>query len=245
MAQVIAAAVALLVTPATGQAIESTGQSQSSGSQLASELSDAAEPFGRLGSEVVDGPLVEKWQGVKRIIEAEMTLLSLCRIDVALCPSPAAFEFLSIVERARQRDGLARAGEINRAINLDIRPASDLELYHVSDFWSSPLATLTARAGDCEDYAIAKLVALGEAGLAARDLRMVILRDRLAQEDHAVVAVRIENRWRILDNRRFVMLDDTQYIHFQPIFSIDETGIKRYLDFPLVSASVASTQPYL
>jgi predicted transglutaminase-like cysteine proteinase len=244
-ALILAALPAAMPGPAYAGPGLMAAQAISNARQALIDQAEPTEPFGRLSSTVMDdGPLVDKWQAVRRAIAAEMTLITLCRTNVALCPSPAAVEFLSIVERARIRDGLARAGEINRAINLDVRPASDLDQYHVADFWSSPLATLTAGAGDCEDYAIAKLIALREAGIPPQDLRLVILRDRNSQEDHAVVAVRIDNRWRVLDSRRLPMLDDAQFSHFQPIFAIDDAGIRRYADSSEVSASAAALQPY-
>src|ERR1700752_651257 len=96
--------------------------------------------------------------------------------------------FLEIVRTAAAREGLARLGEINRAFNLAIRPVSDRAQYGVEDYWASPLATLAAGAGDCEDYAIAKLVALRAAGLPADDLRLIIIREMTTGEDHAVLA---------------------------------------------------------
>jgi len=216
---------------------------------LPHDAADEPEPFARPTSEVGEGPLTEKWLAVRHSTDAELGVVALCRLDLALCPSPAAIEFLAIVERARQREGLARVGEINRAINLDIRPVADIDLYKVEDFWSSPLMTLTAGAGDCEDYAIAKFVALREAGVAPADLRLVILRDARLQADHAVVAVRIEHRWRILDSRRLAMLDDMQFIrfqgmsHFEPVFSIGDTGIRRYDENAVVAATAAPQPP--
>ena len=86
------------------------------------------------------------------------------------CVSPAALKFLDIVDAARLREGRARLGEINRAINLAIRPISDLAQHGQIDVWTSPLATLARGGGDCEDYAIAKFVALRRAGIAPDDL---------------------------------------------------------------------------
>ena len=40
---------------------------------------------------------------------------------------------------------------------------SDLAQYGEIDVWSSPLLTFTTGRGDCEDYAIAKFVALHQA----------------------------------------------------------------------------------
>lgn len=209
------------------------------------EVAELAEPFDRPTSDVATGPLADKWQAVQQTIAAEMGVVALCRFDLTLCPSTAAIEFLSIVERARQHDGLAQAGEVNRAINMEIRPAEDIALYNAEDVWSSPLATLTIRAGDCEDYAIAKYVALRAAGVAADGLRLVILRDARSHADHAVVAMRIAGHWRILDNRRLLMLDDQEFVRAQtrvrlePIFSLSENGIRRYDDGALVASASA------
>ena len=114
---------------------------------------------------------------------------------------------------------------------------SDLMQYHVEDLWSSPLATLAAGAGDCEDYAIAKFVALREVGVAPDDLRLVIMRNTLSGEDHAVVAVRSEGHWRLLDNRHLVMLEDVQIRRYHPMFVIDEHEVRRFVDPPIVEAN--------
>ena len=76
------------------------------------------------------------------------------------------------------------------------------------DRWSAPLATLTTGRGDCEDYAIAKYVALREAGVAEDDMRLVIVRDLTAGEDHAVVSARLDEKWIVLDNRRLTLVED-------------------------------------
>lgn len=202
-----------------------------------------AEPFGEVAAEPVEGPILDKWAGIQRAFAAEAALLDLCRAAPTLCPAPAALEFLAIVDQASGLTGLARAGEINRAVNLDIRPASDLERFQAEDVWSSPLATLTARAGDCEDYAIAKYAALRAAGIGASDVRLVILRDAAGREDHAVTAVRIEGRWRILDNRGFVMAEDRDLRRWRPLFVLSEAGVRRYPDEPVVAAAPTQPQP--
>ena len=79
---------------------------------------------------------------------------------------------LQLVELGRQRAGRARLGEINRAVNLSIKATSDWSQYGVDDFWSAPLATIEKGAGDCEDYAILKYLALREAGVSPDDLRL-------------------------------------------------------------------------
>ena len=196
---------------------------------LTSSVDRADEPFGLSTSMVIAGTLPEKWLGVEREVDDERLVLKICEENRASCPSEAAREFLAIVDRARTLEGRARLGEINRAINLKIKPMSDLALYGVEDVWSPPLATLDKGAGDCEDYAIAKFVALQEAGVSADDLRIVILRDDIREEDHAVVAARLDGNWLMLDNRHMIMPEDQQVReYYRPIFLIDHDGVKRY-----------------
>ena len=168
--------------------------------------------------------------------------LALCDGDRDRCVSPAALQLLAIVDIARARDGRARLGEINRAINLAIRPMSDLAQYGEIDVWSSPLVTFAHGAGDCEDYAIAKFVALRLAGIAPDDLRIVIMRDTIRGEDHAVAAARLDGRWLTLDNRRMAMVEDAQVRNYRPTFVIDQTGIMQYVDAPLL-AGLAGADP--
>ena len=153
------------------------------------------------------GPLWLKWRAVEEDIAAEAAVLMRCRADPERCHSPAAQTFIAIIDDARRRDGRARIGEVNRAINLALRPVRDMVQYGVADVWKAPLATFASMQGDCEDYAIAKLVALRELGITAGDLRLLVVHERDAQALHAVAAVRLEGRWLVLDNRRFAMID--------------------------------------
>ena len=194
-----------------------------------------AEPFGLAAAVVSAGTLQEKWLGLARKLDDERVQLALCDGDRAHCASEAALRFLAIVDSARARDGRARFGEINRAINLAIHPMSDLAQYGEIDVWSSPLVTFYRGAGDCEDYAIAKFVALREAGVATEDLRIVIMRDTLLGEDHAVAAARLDGHWLMLDNRRMAMMEDLSVRNYRPLFVFDETRLMRYGDAPLLA----------
>jgi predicted transglutaminase-like cysteine proteinase len=159
--------------------------------------------------------------------------LALCDGDRDRCASPAALQLLAIVDSARAREGRARLGEINRAINLAIRPMSDLAQYGKIDVWSSPLVTFAKGAGDCEDYAIAKFVALSQAGISPEDLRIVLMRDTIRGEDHAVAAVRFDGHWLTLDNRRMAMVEDADLRNQRPLFVIDQSGVMQYASAPL------------
>jgi predicted transglutaminase-like cysteine proteinase len=203
-------------------------------SQESSEvIQKSAEPFGLFAATLSKGGLREKWLGVQRRLDDELVQLALCDGDRERCVSPAALQFLAIVDSARAREGRARLGEINRAINLAIRPMSDLAQWGEIDVWSSPLVTFAHGAGDCEDYAIAKFVALREAGVSPDDLRIVIMRDTIHGEDHAVAAARLDGQWLTLDNRRMAMVEDVYIRNYRPTFVIDRDGVKRYQEAPM------------
>jgi predicted transglutaminase-like cysteine proteinase len=188
----------------------------------------SAEPFGLIAIKLSAGGLAEKWTGLGRKLEDDMVQLALCDGDRERCASPAALRFLAVVDGARAREGRARFGEINRAVNLSIKATSDLAQHGQLDVWSSPLATFASGAGDCEDYAIAKFAALHMAGVSSEDLRIVVLRDLLHGEDHAALLARLDGHWLMLDNRRMAMIEDVGVRNHRPLFVIGDDGVMRY-----------------
>src|SRR5690242_21740401 len=114
----------------------------------------------------------------------------------------------------------ARAPAIVRAALADeaypVGGAASSERYG-ADFWASPLQTLGSGAGDCEDYAIVKYVALRDMGFDPSNLRFVIVRDMARQTDHAVVTVRDGQDWLILDNRTMLILNAEDARQYQPL----------------------------
>ncbi len=190
----------------------------------------SVEPFGLFAFALSDGTMRQKWFTLRDRLDDDMVQLALCDGDRERCASPAALKLLAIVDGARAREGRARLGETNRAINLAIRPMSDLAQHGEEDVWNSPLATFASGAGDCEDYAIAKLVALRLAGVPANDLRIVVMRDTMAGEDHAVAAARLDGHWLMLDNRRMAMIEDENVRNYQPLFVIYQSAVMKYAE---------------
>jgi predicted transglutaminase-like cysteine proteinase len=191
--------------------------------ELREQSSTLAEPFG-----VATMPDIGQ----------ESEVLARCRDNTKPCP-PAAQKFLAVVAEGRAHAGRARIGVINRAINLAIRPTSDLAQWGVEDRWSSPLVTLGSGRGDCEDYAIAKYVALREAGVDENDVRLVIVRDLASGNDHAVVTTRIDDKWIVLDNRRLTLVEDVEMPRVRPLFVLDHAGVKQFAATEIANAETA------
>lgn len=185
------------------------------------------EPFGLDTSPVTAGPLLSRWLAVEAEIRTDATILARCRAGEQPCPT-AAQSFLAIIADGHARAGRARLGVINRAINLAIRPSSYLLQRAVPDHWSAPLETLASGEGDCKDYAIAKYLALREAGLS--DVRLIIVHDLAGGTDHAVVAVRLHDGWILLDNRWLALVADFEMRRVIPLFELDQDGVKQFLN---------------
>ncbi|KXU30867.1 transglutaminase [Sphingobium sp. 22B] len=92
------------------------------------------------------------------------------------------------------------------------------------DNWASAARTLQSGAGDCEDYAIAKMKLLEAAGFDRRAMFLVIARDLVRQADHAVLAVRIRDELMILDNMTDRVLPSSSVSDYRPIMSFNAFG---------------------
>jgi predicted transglutaminase-like cysteine proteinase len=183
--------------------------------------SSETEPFGIATTIVSTGPFATMWVIMENQIRADREVLMRCREIAGRCAA-AAQSFLAIVAEGREHAGRARIGVINRAINLTIHAAS-------VNYWTAPLETLAMGRGNCKQYAIAKYLALIEAGISENDVRLVIVRDLATGDNHAVVAARLKSDWIMLDNRWLNMVRDTDTRGVIPLFVLDRHGVKQFL----------------
>ena len=56
----------------------------------------------------------------------------------------------------------------------------------------------------------------------------MIVRDMAANQDHAIVAVRIDAAWFLLDNRWLALIRDFELSRAEPLFILDEHGVRRF-----------------
>jgi predicted transglutaminase-like cysteine proteinase len=90
---------------------------------------------------------------------------------------------------------LSELDQVNRAVNRDIEPATDMEIYGVTELW-----TLPTKRGDCEDFALLKRHRLIARGWPVGALLMTVVRDE-KNEGHAVLTARTTQGDFILDNK--------------------------------------------
>jgi predicted transglutaminase-like cysteine proteinase len=186
--------------------------------------------FGMETEPLIGGTVSEKWNRAKIEIAQELDAVSSCRANGA-CPMPAQ-RLIDLSMEGAGRSDRARVGLINRAVDLAIGPTSDEAQWGVSDRWSAPFETIESGRGDCEDYAIVKYAALVQSGLSSDDVKIVIMKNAFPSEDHAVVAVRVDGQWLILDNRTLTLVRDMDITRAVPEFVLDNEGARRFVPTP-------------
>ena len=85
---------------------------------------------------------------------------------------------------------------VNRWVNDNIKPMTDMEHWGVVEKWSLP----TDGYGDCEDYVLLKRKMLIDAGWPREALLITVVRDKKG-EGHAVLTVKSNKGEFILDNQ--------------------------------------------
>tara|TARA_R110002095_G_scaffold80630_1_gene69345 strand:- start:3532 stop:4563 length:1032 start_codon:yes stop_codon:yes gene_type:complete len=89
-----------------------------------------------------------------------------------------------------------------------------------SDYWATPIEFMT-RGGDCEDFAIAKYVAMRVLGVPENRMRIAIVQDQKKNMPHAILIVYSEKGAVVLDNQIKEIRYAKSIHHYKPIFSIN------------------------
>ena len=96
--------------------------------------------------------------------------------------------------------------------------------YGIKDYWSSP-GEFFRQFGDCEDYAISKFLSLRILGVPAVNMRVVVVQDLNLKVGHAALAVFLwDGSTMILDNQIAPVVRAETIHHYQPLFSLNESG---------------------
>lgn len=137
-----------------------------------------------------------------------------------------------IAESAAGLNPLAKLIFVHSAVRSQIAWRSDLETYHVSDYWAEAGETLDRGTGDAEDIAILKMQALKAAGFQAHDLYLSVGRDRSRGAD-TLLLVRVDNHFYALDDRSDRPLSARDYARFVPVITLGKDAAwlhgKRYV----------------
>jgi predicted transglutaminase-like cysteine proteinase len=188
-----------------------------------------------------------QWQRVLAEIREEERIYEACRRNADACPSAALADWQRLVGRQSGRPKLDQLQAVNDFVNR-WRYITDQQNYGRSDYWATPVEFF-ARAGDCEDYAIAKYVTLRQLGFAAEDLRLVVVQDATRDIAHAILAAHVDTVVYVLDNLSERILPQQRVGHYSPYYSLNETArwahARPVLQADAMPAGRISIKPYL
>jgi len=178
-----------------------------------------------------------KWQAIRERLDAEARAVRDC-LAGAVCQSPAAADIAAHLKDLSALATLDKAEAVQRIVNA--RPyVDDRSQFGVSDLWQTPLS-FWANGGDCEDYAIAKYMALRVLGFSDAQLRLTIMTRRTDREIHAVLLVAVGADWYVADNLKRGLRRLDGYDGWKPEFSVSDAGFWRYTARPATVEQVAA-----
>jgi predicted transglutaminase-like cysteine proteinase len=167
-----------------------------------------------------DGNLILQWQRVRAWIEAEDAGFRACIAAARDCGTYEHLRWRSLIVGAEALPPMGRLHAVNRYFN-QWPYLEDSEIYGADDYWATPLE-FARQSGDCEDFAIAKFMALRHLGFANAALRIVIITDQIRRKIHAVLAVYLGGDILILDSLSNGIFSDRTYQHYIPHYSMNE-----------------------
>jgi predicted transglutaminase-like cysteine proteinase len=184
--------------------------------------------FGSLEFKANSLEALPQWRRVLTNFPTERVAFSRCIADPTSCTTATLANWRRIVHLTTRLGSRQKLGAVNSYFN-HWPYRRDRKLYGHNEHWATPWEFMS-RAGDCEDYAIAKYFALREVGLGPDDLRIVILRDEIRDVSHAVLAVYLVDDIVILDNLSDQIFSHSRYKHYVPLYSMNEVARWTHVD---------------
>lgn len=132
--------------------------------------------------------------------------------------------YAAILQKLAKDRRARQIPQVNFMVNRLLSYRQDAQLWKTGEYWASPMESLARRAGDCEDYAILKYALLRDLGVKDEEMRVVVLMDKAARQHHAVLAVRHDGKWLILDNRFSRVRFERDLPNYQVFYTVNATG---------------------
>ena len=185
-------------------------------------LSGTTSSLGSFGSVAISAkrlPIVPKWRHATDNDYAALFTDDCARRGLEGCSTRLTKRLKAARESALDRPLLEQLRIVDAAVNAALPYKTDRKNWGRGDYWANPVETALRGAGDCEDYAIAKLWLLRSLGFAPEQLQLVVLHDSRRGLYHAVLVAHVGAKRYVLDNlSKSVRLDD-QFPSYLPIVS--------------------------
>jgi predicted transglutaminase-like cysteine proteinase len=163
-----------------------------------------------------------KWDGVVARVERERadgTAACAAAATGETCVATRWASFVAELKRLPLRERVARVNSVLNRVPYVTAQAN----WHDPNHWETPYEFLT-RGGQCQDYAIAKFMALEQSGVPQEALRLAVVRDTARALDHAVTIVYVDGAALVLDNQNEAVLPASPHGRYRPYYSINRAG---------------------
>jgi predicted transglutaminase-like cysteine proteinase len=122
---------------------------------------------------------------------------------------------------------------VNDFFNRRIQFGEDINIWGQTDYWATPMETLSKGAGDCEDFAIAKYFSLLVLGVPMEQLRLIYVKARLGGASSNVLQAHMVLAYypspdaepQVLDNLINSIRPSSRRPDLTPVFSFNGQGV--------------------
>ena len=142
--------------------------------------------------------------------------------------APARFSaWEDLIQKNKSPSDREKLEKVNHFFNSRIRFASDMEVWGVQDYWASPIEFLCKKAGDCEDFAIAKFFTLKAMGVAEEKLNITYVKAIQYNIAHMALTYYSEPGAEplVLDNLIDSIEPGSKRTDLMPVFSFNGLGL--------------------
>jgi predicted transglutaminase-like cysteine proteinase len=192
-------------------------------------LARSGSSLGSFGSVAISAKrlaMLSKW---RRVTSGDHTALfaTECNSSVEGCATPFAKQLRAVRRSALGASQLEQLRAVDAAVDAALPYQADRSNWGRGDHWATPQETAVRGAGDCEDYAVAKLWLLRSLGFTADQLQLVVLRDSRRGLYHAVLVAHVGGKRYVLDNLSREVRTDDAFPSYLPIVSF--VGSRSYI----------------
>lgn len=170
--------------------------------------------FGSKSAHADDLKMFPKWRGAMTRFQKE---LGECPAE--MCDKPAWKALLDGLKGADLKTQLKKINSVMNKHRYIIDPIN----WNLPDYWATPFQFIRKN-GDCEDYAIAKFMALRALGVPTDKMRIVVLNDLNLGLAHAILVVDVNGTELVLDNQIKSVVAASTIHHYQPVYAVNDKG---------------------
>ena len=151
--------------------------------------------------------------------------------QLSILPSPVHEQWRNLSKLMPTWSSDEKLQNINGFFNR-WKSGSDQKNYGMEEYWATPEEFLE-KGGDCEDFAIAKYLALRYFGWPEENLWILLAKDLKTKESHAATVARDQSKVFVLDNLSrpvYLLIPEKQYVkNFSPLFALNNQGIWMFI----------------